>query len=150
MRSAHAVCRDASGAQCRTAPPAVLTIRIFVGARKLRRSEARQADAQQANADGAFVHEHRIGCINDGREYHPRTELLRMRTESGACIIARPEQRLHDGLATLIAAFYLASLRVRRGNSTDPSRAHSTISEAPVQREFFHEDSCRPQTSRQL
>lgn len=73
-----------------------------------------------------------------------------MRTESDACIIARPEQRLHDGLATLIAAFYLASLHARHGNSTDPSRAHSTVSEAPVQREFFHEDSCRPQTSRQL
>lgn len=54
-----------------------------------------------ADADGAFAYAHRIGCINDGREYHPRTELLRMRTESGACIIARPEQRLHRPLAEL-------------------------------------------------
>lgn len=106
--------------QCRTAPPAVLTIRILVGARKLRRSEARQADAQQANADGAIVHEHRIGYINDERGYQSRTKLLCMRTESDACIIARPEQRLHDGLATLIAVFYLASLHARHDNSTDP------------------------------
>ena len=95
-------------------------IRILVGARKLRRGEARQADAQQVNANGAFAYAHRIGYINDEREHRPRTELLRMRIESGACIIARPEQRLHDGLATLIAAFYLASLHARHDNSTDP------------------------------
>lgn len=76
-------------------------IRILVGARKLRRGEARQADAQQANADEAFAHAHRIRYINDEREHLPRTELLRMRTQSGACIIARPKQRLHRPLAEL-------------------------------------------------
>lgn len=81
-------------------------IRILVGARKLRRGEARQADAQQVNASGAFAHAHRI-------------------------------RRLH----------HCAS-----GATTPPTpiRARPTVSEAPVQREFFHEDSCRPQTGRQL
>ena len=99
-------------------------IRIFVGARKLRRSEARQADAQQANADGAFVHEHRIGCINDGTRIPPPHEAFvhahRIRRlhhcASGAttprwprhphscllsCIIARPARQLYRPLAEL-------------------------------------------------